>query len=136
MKIKKHLSFGALLRVFSAIIENFQDYRQKGKIQYSIHNVFMSAFAMMFFQEPSMLQFQRNLEKQHRRNNIRTLFKVDSIPEDNQIRNVLDNVDSNEAAPVFNLFGFNITIIFPDWETFLSYLLKPPGIHADSVLNT
>ncbi|MBF0345749.1 MAG: Uma2 family endonuclease [Nitrospirae bacterium] len=22
-----------------------------------------------------------------------------------------------------------ITIIFPDWETFLSYLLKPPGIH-------
>jgi hypothetical protein len=27
------------------------------------------------------------------------------------------------------------TIIFPDWETFLSYLLKPPEIYADSILN-
>ncbi len=58
MKIKKHLSFGSLVKVFSSILEKIQDYRQTGKIQYTLHNVFMSALSMMFFQEPSMLEFQ------------------------------------------------------------------------------
>ncbi|MBF0336307.1 MAG: hypothetical protein HQL05_00605 [Nitrospirae bacterium] len=50
MKIKKHLSFGALVKVFSTILEKIQDYRQAGKVKYTIHNVFMSGLAMMFFQ--------------------------------------------------------------------------------------
>ena len=102
MKIKKHLSFGALIELFSGILKRISDHREKSKVQYSIEKVFMSAFAMMFFQDSSLLQFQRNMEIHYRQNNLRTLFKVDSIPKDNQMRNVLDAVDSKEIAAIFN----------------------------------
>ncbi|KJU82446.1 transposase [Candidatus Magnetobacterium bavaricum] len=64
----------------------------------------MSALAMMFFQEPSILAFQKNLGKKHRRNNLRTLFNVDSIPKDNQMRDVMDNIDGKKIAPAFNAY--------------------------------
>ncbi|MCG6552587.1 MAG: transposase family protein [Candidatus Magnetominusculus sp. LBB02] len=98
MKIKRHLSFGVLREAFSSILEGLADYREKGKIRYSIHNVVMSAFAMMFFQDSSLLEFQKKMETRYRQNNLRTLFKVDSIPKDNQMRNVLDEVDPKEIG--------------------------------------
>ena len=54
MKIKKHLSFGALIELFSGILKRISDHREKGKVKYSIEKVFMSAFAMMFFQDSSL----------------------------------------------------------------------------------
>ena len=54
------------------------DSRQQGKCIYSQLDVLMSAFACMFFQDPSLLHFQTRLEQQHQRNNLRNIFKVDN----------------------------------------------------------
>ena len=40
----------------------------------------MCAFSMMYFQDPSLLQFQRRMEDAQETSNLETLFKVHSIP--------------------------------------------------------
>jgi len=61
----------------------------------------MSGYAMMYFQDPSMLQFQQRLEEEIHNNNLKTLFQVQSIPKDSQMKEVIDGVDSSELEPVF-----------------------------------
>ncbi|HDY71541.1 MAG TPA: hypothetical protein ENH50_07695, partial [Nitrospirae bacterium] len=74
------------------------------KIKHSIHDVFMSGYAMMYFQDPSILQFQKRLEEGIHNNNLKTLFQVESIPKDSQMKEVIDAVDSTELGPVFKDF--------------------------------
>lgn len=47
-----------------------------------MHDVFMSGFAMMFFQDPSLHQFQQRMEDEGHMNNRKTLFHVKTIPKD------------------------------------------------------
>jgi len=101
MHIKTHLSFNALRKTLSARLESISDCRQAAKISHSIHDVFMSGYAMMYFQDPSVLQFQQRLEDEIHNNNLRTLFQVQTIPKDSQMRDVMDEVDSLELEPVF-----------------------------------
>ena len=69
-----------------------------------MHDVFMSAFAMMFFQDPSLLQFQQRLEDEAHTNNLKTLFHVKSIPKDTRMREIMDDVGPEEIAPLFDEF--------------------------------
>ena len=104
MHIKKNLSFTALRKRLSACFKSLPEHRQTGKIRHSLHDVFMSGFAMMHFQDPTLLQFQRNLEEALRRNNLRNIFDVESIPKDSQMREVMDEVDSSGLEPAFDDF--------------------------------
>jgi len=94
MKPKKHLSFGSLRNFMSKQIQGYSDWRQESKSYYSVHDAAMSGFACMYFQSPSLLQFQKELEDREKNNNLRTLFGVSAIPENTQIRNIIDQVDS------------------------------------------
>jgi hypothetical protein len=69
-----------------------------------MHDVCMSGFAMMFFQDPSLLQFQRRMEDEAHANNLKTLFHVDSIPKDTCMSEVLDGVNPEELSPLFKDF--------------------------------
>jgi len=80
------------------------DGRQEAKTSHSMHDVCMSAFAMMFFQDPSLLQFQRRMEEEAHSNNLKTLFHVESIPKDSQMKDALDEVDPEQIAPLFDGF--------------------------------
>lgn len=104
MHIKKDLSFSALRKKLSTCFESLHEHRQSWKIKHSLHDVFMSGFAMMHFQDPALLQFQRNLEEGLRRNNLRNIFQVQTIPKDSQMRDVMDKVDSSGLEPVFDDF--------------------------------
>ena len=104
MHIKKHLSFNSLCNMISARLQGLSEYRQLNKIKHSIHDVFISAFAMMFFQDPSILQFQKRLDDTIHNNNLKTLFHVQSIPKDSQMRDVINEVDSKEIEPVFDYY--------------------------------
>jgi hypothetical protein len=80
------------------------DTREEIKKDHAMHDVFMSAFAMMFFQDPSLLQFQQRMEDEAHLNNLKTLFGVESIPKDTQMREVVDGVDPDEIIPLFDGF--------------------------------
>jgi hypothetical protein len=55
---KKHLSFSCLRKTFSARVLQIQDPRQEAKVSHEIHDCCLSGFALMYFQDPSMLEFQ------------------------------------------------------------------------------
>lgn len=103
MHIKKHLGFDALIETMSMRFGQVEDTR-KGKIEYSLHDCLMGGFAMMFLQDPSMLEFQRRFQRMHHRNNLKTIFGILNIPKDSQLRDVLDNCSPEQLNPVFTDF--------------------------------
>ncbi len=100
--IKKHLSFDSLRESFSEHLLNIPDHRQSASCTHSLHDAVMSGFACMFFQDPSLSQFQRRLNETENKDNLRTLFNVQTIPKDTQLRDIIDNVDSEFLRPVYN----------------------------------
>jgi hypothetical protein len=69
--------------------------KPKNNTKYSIAAGALSAFAVFFMQSGSFLAPQRLLEKKKGRSNARSLFQVDEIPSDPQIRNLLDPIASS-----------------------------------------
>ena len=98
----KHLSFESLTDYLSKHCKKIPDKRIKSI--YSMHDTAMSCNAMFMFKDKSMLEFQRNLQEEERRNNLSTLFHVKNIPSDNQIRNNLDNVSPKFFDKVYHEF--------------------------------
>jgi len=91
-KVKK-LRFSAIIKDFREEFSKVEDSRMMP--EYPIEDIIMSVFAMMFFQDPSLLQFQKRMKEERNRNNLESLFGVKSIPSDGTIRNVLDKIDSD-----------------------------------------
>jgi len=105
-KQKKHLSFAALKKSLSSHFNTINDPRQKGKCEFSYHDVLMSGFACMYFQDPSLVQFQNRMKEVKGISNLQTIFNVHNIPKDSQLRDILDSIPSTAFAPIFkDYFG-------------------------------
>lgn len=101
--VKKHLSFTGLRNTLANRFQKIGDHRGR-RVEYSISDCLMSAFAMMFFQDASLLEFQRRLKVQTNFDNLQTLFGVEAIPADSQLREVLDFCEPEPIAAVFSDF--------------------------------
>ena len=101
MHHKKHLSFTALRTSLSEHFTQIDDRRQSAKVGYRLHDCLMSGFAMMFFQDPSILAFQQRLQEGIQRNNLTTMFNVSDIPKDTQMRSVLDAIATWQLDGIF-----------------------------------
>mgnify|MGYP003386854141 CR=1 FL=1 len=91
MNPTRHLSFGSLRHALSSLFHHLPDPRQASKVDYLLHDALMSGFACMFFQDPSLLQFQKRLEDEKHRNNLHTLFGIHETPESTQMRTVIES---------------------------------------------
>ncbi len=60
----------------------------------------MNGLACMYFQEPSRLQFQTEMESTYQQNNLCALFDVKTIPSSNAMKEILDNQDSQPFQPI------------------------------------
>jgi hypothetical protein len=100
-KQKKHLSFTALIQSLTSHFNVIDDPRQQQKCDFSYHDVLMSAFSCMYFQDPSLAQFQKRMQEAKGRSNLQTLFGVTDIPQDSQLRDILDSIPSDAFAPIF-----------------------------------
>lgn len=69
---------------------------------------YTSAFALFFFQDPSLLEFQRRFQQQTRRNNLQTLFDMHDIPSDTQLRDLLDYHDYTPLTDIYRLWFFRL----------------------------
>lgn len=103
---KKWLSFTALRRKMSEVFLQIPDVRCSDKTKHSLHDVLMSGFAMMYFQDPSLLQFQERMQNKSQMNNLKNLFDVQTLPKDSQMREITDLVDSQQFRPIFKDFFF------------------------------
>ena len=86
--------------MISERVRSWLDPRHEKSIQHSLHDAVMSGLACMYFQEPSLLQFQTEMESKYQQNNLRTLFDVKTIPSANAMKEILDNQDSEQFQPI------------------------------------
>lgn len=128
MHIKKHLSFSSLKQAVAERVSALADNRQRGKVEYPLHDCCLSALAMMFFQDlsGSMLAFQRRLQNSNSRNNLKTLFDVQFIPKESQMKDVLDSIPYGSCYPIFSEFLSRFQLA-KKLESYHSYLLALDG---------
>ena len=124
MKSKKHLSFCSLLYFLSRVFTRLPDSRAQEKSNFAIHDVLMSGFACMYFQDPSLLQFQKRLEDEQQRGNLQSLFGVKKVPEDTQMRELIDEVRSDELRVVFKEYFHRLQRgkHLEQYQIFLNYI--------------
>lgn len=99
------LKLSKLLSEVNQYFSGIEDYRDHDNInvEYALSDTLMSGLAMMFIQEPSLLEFQRRLETRRGGNNLGTIFGVRKIPKVSQFRRILDNVNPDTLQTTFSL---------------------------------
>ena len=94
---------GTLVDCLSAVVDKLPPKRgEYPASKYSNRDAVNSAFGAFFFQFPSLLRYMREMEEQEKRDNVQSLFDVQGIPSDNQIRNVVDGIEPSAISSVFN----------------------------------
>jgi hypothetical protein len=95
---RKNLSADSLFRLIRSRFRSLPDPRS-GEVEIPLDDALMSALAMFALKDPSLLAFD------HRRrdptDNFRTIYGINHIPCDSQMRDILDPVDPLGVRPAF-----------------------------------
>ncbi len=95
-------TFENMMDDFRLAVSTFVDNRKGRNTRYEIMDAACGAFSVYFTQCPSFLSHQQLLEKRYGFSNTRTLFRMEDIPSDNQIRQLLDPTDPEALNIVFD----------------------------------
>src|SRR5713101_5815912 len=96
------LSFDDLKAILHQCSAHLPDHRKPSpNTRYTMQDTALGAFGIFFTQSPSFLEYQRRLQASKGRNNAQTLFGVQKIPCDNQIRTLLDPIAPSHFDPIF-----------------------------------
>lgn len=85
-----------LREVFSGLPDTRKESNNR---RYEMQDAALAAFSVFFSQSPSFLDYQLRMQAERGQNNAASLFGVDKIPCDNQIRNMLDPVSPSRLFP-------------------------------------
>jgi len=100
------LTFEWMVKQLRATFASLPDYRPGQNTTYAIQDAAVGAFSVFFMQSPSFLAHQRDLQRKQGRNNAASLFGVEQIPSDPQIRNLLDPISPDHLrAPYWAIFA-------------------------------
>lgn len=97
--LRKHLSADALIATVRGAFGDVADSR-KGKPEIPIADALMSAYAMFSLKDPSILAFEKRWREDE--SNLKSIYKIGSIPSDTQMRTILDPVSPDELRPAHN----------------------------------
>ena len=96
------LVFSVFLDFLQEEIKKIKDPRSKSNAtKFKIDDAILSAFSMFFMQSQSFLEYQRQLQSRSGKDNVQSIFGVEKIPCDPQIRNILDLIRANSLNVVF-----------------------------------
>lgn len=84
------------------VFAGLSDGRKGKNTSYSMEDFATCALSVFFTQSPSFLAHQQALQQSQGRNNAQSLFQIEQIPCDNQIRDGLDSVAPEEIFPLFD----------------------------------
>jgi len=87
------LKFRELVNSVRQALDMLPEHRSGQNTQYTLTEAGLSAFAVFYMQSPSFLAHQRDMERQRGQHNAQSLFGIEQIPSDSQLRNLLDPVD-------------------------------------------
>ena len=95
---RQNLSADSLFRLMGARFDRLADSRAAG-VEIPLGDALRSAFAMFSLKDPSLLAF--DARRQDPNDNFRTIYGIQRVPCDSQMRSVLDPVDPAELRPLF-----------------------------------
>ena len=96
------LEIPELMKFLRQQLHDLPDERKPGNnTKYQVEDAVMAAFSIFFTQSSSFLEHQRLMKSNKGKDNAESLFSIEKIPCDNQIRNLLDPVP---AATIFRTF--------------------------------
>ena len=132
------LRFRSLVDSVAHYVAGIVDARQLSKVRYTLRDCYLSALALFFVQDPSLLQFQRRFQQQVQANNLSSTFGVREIPVDSQLRDLLDRHDHAPILPCFadwNHARYLITL--DDYQLFdARSITSSESVHCDHCLST
>ena len=91
------LSADNLLKRIRAGFEGVKEHRASNAV-IALSDVLMSAFAMFSLKDSSLLEFDGRRQKDE---NLRRIYKIETVPSDTQMRTVLDEVSPEAIRPLF-----------------------------------
>lgn len=101
--MSKRLSLSKIIGYCRKSWETLPDFRKpNNNTQYAIVDAALAAFSVFFMQSPSFLAHQRDMERRKGRDNAKTLFGIEKIPSDNQLRSLLDPVRPDHFYPNYD----------------------------------
>src|SRR5262245_33737660 len=100
MRPLKTVTFDAFRDDLATIFAQIEDRRAPTRLTWELPAVLMSAFARLFFQHPSLLEYQRRLKERTGQSNLERVFRVAAIPSDTQMREILDGVPTEPIRRV------------------------------------
>ena len=98
--VRKHLHADALFQRIRSAFENIPDHRT-GDVTISLPDALMSGFAMFSLKDPSLLAFDDRRKDETKLKNLKTLYHIEAVPSDTQMREILDEVLPKGLSPVY-----------------------------------
>lgn len=98
--MSKPIKFREMLEQLRLDLEAVPDPRAENSHD-ALADAGLGAFAVFFMQSPSFLAHQRDLARSKGQSNLQSLFEVEEVPSDGQIRNLLDLVEPGAVTPSF-----------------------------------
>ena len=99
---RKNLGIPHLLQVLRQGFEKIPEKSPHCKIPLADH--LMSGMALFILKYPSLLQFDQNRSCEQTKANLKTLYKVNHIPCDTQLRTRLDKVNPDDLRFAYTSF--------------------------------
>ena len=126
MHVKKHLGFSGLRKTISKRLLQIEDF-QKGEVEYTLHDCFMSAFAMMFF-EHNFGHGKKNLSMMFFLLNLLAFF-THQILELTDVLYQKCRATFSSRREYWNQLRCTFRImLFKSWQHMLSHILDPPEV--------
>lgn len=88
----KPVKFQEMLAGLRRSLEAIPEHRTGRNTQYEIEDAGLGAFSVFYLQSPSFLAHQQRMKQKEGRDNARSLFGIEDIPSDGQLRSLLDPV--------------------------------------------
>ncbi|CCI29704.1 conserved hypothetical protein [Microcystis aeruginosa PCC 9808] len=96
------LEVSELMQFLRQELDDLPEERKPGNNRkYEVEDAVMAAFSVFFTQSPSFLNHQRLMKSNKGKDNAKSLFSIEKIPGDNQIRNLLDPVPASNVSRTF-----------------------------------
>jgi hypothetical protein len=89
----KRVKFQEMVADLRRSLEAVPEHRTGRNTQYEIVDAGLGAFSVFYLQSPSFLAYQQWMRQSQGRDNAKSMFGIEEIPSDGQIRNLLDPVD-------------------------------------------
>jgi len=97
--LRKNLNADALFSLVRSGFEKIKDHRSNNT-KISLPDALMSGFAMFSLKDPSLLAFEERISED---TNLKSIYKINNVPCDTQMRTILDEVDPADIEPSFNV---------------------------------